>query len=287
MATMNDLMNNLDSFCVSVPVTCEPEKCSTYIVKPNLYLKILQQNVRSINQNFCSLQILLTRIKIDCDIVVLSESWINDHSNIPNLDGYYYFKSTNYHNKSDGIVIYVKRQLNAIIEEPMITDANCLVLKISTDTVVIAIYRPPCFRIIDPFLNSLQSLLDGLSNYKNIILVGDININILTSNTDSTTYLDMMSFHGLLPAITRSTRGKSCLDHVIVKTKLPGYTFVLETSLTDHDAVLYCLKTKNTVNKNSQQLRHIYNHEGIKNACEKIDFGDICTEDNLNMAMNI
>lgn len=53
-----------------------------------------------------------------------------------------------------------------------------------------------------------------------------------------------MSFHGLLLAINTPTRERNCLDHVVLKTKLPAMTFYLQTTLTDHTAVLFRLKQK-------------------------------------------
>lgn len=62
--------------------------------------------------------------------------------------------------------------------------------------------------------------------FKNVILVGDININIAELNHNTTNYLDMLTYYGMTPSYYSATRGNSCLDHTILKTRLHTITFL-------------------------------------------------------------
>lgn len=278
---------DIDQFDISVPVTCDPEECTSYLKYPSQYLKVLQQNICSINCNFQEIHVLLKRLDLPCDIIVLSECWLSCIVSLPLLQGYNSYKTNDNYNQNDGVVVYTNSNLECVVEEPSLLEANCLTIKIKSDIVLIAIYRPPCFKSTDIFLESLHNLLESLSSFKNIIIVGDININLIGTGAVTTAYLDTISFHGLLPAINTATRGKSCLDHVILKTKLNAFTFSLPTSITDHETVLFCLQTNVTKNK-PRKLKTNFkiDKEKLKSECLKYNFDKVCQEANLNTAMN-
>ena len=45
--------------------------------------------------------------------------------------------------QNEGVVVYSNTKISLKVEEPDIIDANCLILKIDFEFVVVAIYRPP------------------------------------------------------------------------------------------------------------------------------------------------
>lgn len=241
----NQLICDLDSFSVSEAKTCYVEECKNIVYTGNKALTLLTQNIRSIARNFDGFQVLLQNLGICCDIIVLTECWLSKKAaNIPSLDGYNLHKSDRTFNQNDGIVVYIKNNLKTVVDEPHFLDCNCLIIKITPDTVVIAIYRPPS-QSIDGFLDSLNINLQKLSSFKNIMLIGDININIAADKIDtrSHNYLNICSFHGLLPAHYHPThQSGSCLDHILIKSKYPSKTLVTNSSLTDHQAVLLTIQ---------------------------------------------
>lgn len=255
--------------------TCDPEVCKNVLSNPNLYLKILQQNIRSLNKNFLSLNVLLNRLQFNCDVIILSECWLSSVNSLPVLPGYSSFSTSRNYNQNDGLVIYINSDINCKIEEPEVLEANCLLLKINNETAIIAIYRPPSFLSLDNFLSSLQQLLTSLSNFKNIILVGDLNINIKEINLNTSNYLDILAFFGMIPAHYEQTRGNSCLDHVIIKTKIYSHTFILQTAITDHEPVLFCMYSGNQHKLNKCKIINKINYEQLLNDCEEIDFNHV------------
>lgn len=110
-------------------------------------------------------------------------------------------------------------------------------------------------------MNSLNDLLKSIAKYRNIVLAGDINIDISNNCEDSRTieYLTMTAYHGMLPAHTIPTRyNRSCLDYLLLKTIRHAFCYVAHTSVTDHDTVLLFLDMSNnniyTDNKNNKKI---------------------------------
>ena len=217
---------------------------------------------------------------------MLSECWLSSAANIPGLQGFTYYKTNDNYNQNDGVVIYLRSDILCAVEEPNFMDANCLIIKIKSHTAIVTIYRPPSFQTLDNFLVSLGNILKSLTSFRNVILVGDININLLNHGQDTSLYLDTLVYYGLLPATESATRGEACLDHVIIKTKLKSFTFNLATTITDHAAVLFCLENSisdKTLTNNSFSKLNLNN---FKKDCSTLDFDPIFKENNLNIALN-
>lgn len=54
----------------------------------------------------------------------------------------------------------------------------------------------------------------------NHITIGDIDINILKEDDIATQYLNLLSENNLISMINKPIRGRSCLDHIFLKTVL-------------------------------------------------------------------
>ena len=279
-------LNGLDDFSLTETHICEPELCASLVENPSMYLKIFQQNIRSLNKNFSALCVLLARIKLNCDIIMLSECWLKHVHNLPTLEGFSSFATSNNYNQNDGVVLMIKTNLVFQVEEINVQEANCLLVKLSAETVIVAIYRPPCFLNTEIFIESLQNLITELSGFKNILIIGDININSLADNNISGSYLDVLSFHGLMPAYFVPTRIDACLDHVILKTKLSSIACIMKTPITDHDAILFCLKTKKLPVKNTNIISGKINYDQLLEGCKEIDLTEFYSNLDINHMTN-
>ncbi|KOB65472.1 putative tick transposon [Operophtera brumata] len=242
----NQIFEEVDEFKVAHSFECFPSDCAAIIRNSRAYLKVITQNIRSIYKNLDSLTVLQSTLNFECDILILTESRLSEDKLLPQLPSYNVHSTTKHINQNDGVVVYCKSNISYSIDEPAFLDANCLVIKIPPHTAIIAIYRPPCFRTISRFLDSLETVLGSLSSKTNIVIMGDINIDIKNGNNDtmSTDYLNLTAEHGLLPANNFPTRYGNCLDHVLLKTKSQALSFVLQNALTDHFPVLLCLSYK-------------------------------------------
>lgn len=232
------------------------------------------------------LQTLLSRLSIQLDILILTECWLSCNPNIPLLEGYNSYSTTKRINKNDGVVVYVKNNItNITVIEPDFTDANCIQIKIGTDTCIFAIYRPPSFKEVTNFLSSLNQLLTTNASYSNMIITGDINIDIAEGNTDPKTpeYLNLNASHGLLPAHNLVTHDKTSIDHALVKTKFKATTIVIDSTLTDHNAVLLALDKVKTDRTQSRKTKIDYNE--FENHIKYADFSFIYECDGVNVAL--
>lgn len=72
-------------------------------------LTILSQNIRSIRCNFDDLQVTLSCLSFDIDVLVLTECRLDSEKPIPFLCNYVTLASTNNLNQNDGVVVYVKK----------------------------------------------------------------------------------------------------------------------------------------------------------------------------------
>lgn len=289
MANINNLLDNLDNFQISNHITCLPEDVSSHITHPHNQTKLLCQNICSILGNFDKLLVLLSRIKLDFDFLILTECRLSAiQQNLPALDGYNVHCSTDNFNQNDGVVVYINNALSCTVLEPIFPETNCLVIKISTHTVIVAIYRPYCFKLNVPlFLASLNTVIQSLSSFPNIILVGDINIDISPDSYEkySEDYLNLLSIHGMLPSHTLPTRQSSCIDHFILKTTKTNKTFVLHPSISDHDAIVLCINIKQP--KSVPLTISKIDYVGLEASMSSLDFNPILTLDDPNTAANL
>lgn len=251
MDTLTHISSDIDQVSVSESEKVTPEDCSAKLKAFHKPLKIMTQNIRSIFKNFDSFLILLAKININMDVIILTECWLTPQKPIPVLDGFESFRSTYLHNQNDGIVVYTRQGLNCQINELNIEDASCVAVNIHDETVVLGVYRSPSFRSTDRFVSALASTLPNYDGFKNVVLMGDINIDIKPHSKDKSSdpYLNLLAEYGLLPAHTLPTRLQNCLDHVILKKSKCAQTFVIETDVTDHYPTFLNISNVNIVEK--------------------------------------
>lgn len=164
-----DLALDIDNLSLSKAFIIEnAEDCPQYIKQnKNDSLTLLTQNIRSIYKNFDEVIIMMERMNVDLDFIVLTECWLCDNKPAPVLSGYKTYRTLHNLNQNDGLVTYVKSDLNVLVNEPHFLDANCLVLK-HGNTSIVCIYRPPAFKDISNFISSLDALLTQLKMFNNI-----------------------------------------------------------------------------------------------------------------------
>lgn len=281
------MCDDLDGLSPSRSIVCRPEDCRLNLPPLGNCLSIITQNIRSISCNFENFQTLMSRIDVEVDLIILTECWLSCCSNIPVIDGYKYSCTENNFNQNDGLVIYFKENLKCTSTEIKLLEANCILTIINNNIALISIYRPAAFKNTDNFTSSLNELLQSLSSYKDIIIVGDININII-DNSHSSRYLDVTAFHGLLPAHQYPTRLSSCLDHVLVKSNLESFTLVMPSSITDHGAVLFSIdtKTNNSLPRAASTYTKV-DHDGLQRSINRIDFGTVFDCNNADTAAEV
>ena len=123
--------------------------------------------------------------------------------------------------------------------------------KTHKNTIVICIYKHPNLSVADFNEDYLQHLLDKLSyERKNIILLGDFNIDLLHYETDYQTrnFLDKMYSNSLAPKIT-------------IPTRLTTHSKILIDNIFDTNTVLFLIY----INDLNEAIEHSIIHQFADN----------------------
>ena len=230
----------------------------------------------------------LHRFNNSFDVIILTECWLSDISTIPIIHSYTASYTQNKINQNSGVVVYVKDTWNYIVSEPDLDDADCLQIQLSDNITILAIYRPPSFRIADNFLFSLNTIMKTLSHSnKTLILAGDLNIDLLaTTKNQNMEYLCLMAEHGLFPAITKPTRGNACLDHFFMNKIDRAIGVICSSDITDHDIVILGLTANMPCSNTKTRVKIKYNIDGIKKELRDVSWDEIFDPNDINKSVN-
>jgi hypothetical protein len=284
---MEAINRDLDALTPARMIKCGVDEVSKYIQCTNHTLNIISQNIRSINCNMANFTTLLQRTKVPWDIIVLSECWLQTAKFIPDINSYSHVSTTKQKSQNEGVVIYFNRLLNIATEEPDVEDANCILVKVNNEICVLGIYRPPSSTNTSNFLKSIDTILTKLRHFRNIVLCGDINIDINPNGTDNRSheYLSLLASHSMLPGYTEPTHGRTCLDHIIIKTKHEASCFLFQTSITDHDCVALSMALKLKLSRNYAKQQVDY--ETLDTVISNIDLNPVYVCSDTNFAANL
>lgn len=276
-------------------------------VQISVFFEINDRNVRILHQNIagalCKKNILeltianLTHSGHEPDIICLSETFLRSGCEQN-------FRLTNYEmasfysrgKKRGGVCILLKYGLRfkhiEKINNLAITDAfECCGIEIMNyNLIVVCLYRTPTSNI-DYFFKMLQIILHSLSSRKNkkIVIVGDLNINTLVLNKNSTTLTDLTKNYNLKLHITTPTRINSCIDHIISNIDEAVGT-VLPLGLSDHETaqmLTFQVERKQTQQNSWSFTKKEYSDENIqkfKNCLKSLSFSEVYMEVDPNIA---
>lgn len=275
-----NIIQELDDLGVTRSVACGIDSVTHFVGNSNQNtLSILTQNIRSIYKNIDDLQITLSQLPYDMDILILTECRLKPSKPVPKLPNYSHYCTTILLNQNDGVVVYVKDNLQTKIKQLNLSDATGLQITVSNH-VILGIYRSPSHTNADNFVTSLHNYLDSISKYKNIMLLGDININLIVTPTERAqdrnnrlNYLNVLSSCGFLPGHNFPTRINSCLDHAMLKldnNSCSSLVAVLNTSVTDHQLVILNINLKKKL-EISSRYKTVTNYENAYKTLLEMD----------------
>lgn len=235
-------------------------------------------NIRSLNKHYNELVLLLHDLNWVLDVVVLTETWTDESTSFPHIEGFDIFNTISSKNRADGVVVYVREELRASSIEHSVTDCNCLQVNIIVEGQpysLFCVYRSPSYTDPSPFLNSFTNLLNHNTHHRKVIVAGDFNINILetpSKHPQANEYLNRMTRCGFRSCVnipTRVTREtESCIDHIFIKYNNRFTTMTLENTITDHYPTIIHLPTSNTHVQNGTQttprLGYSINYKRLK-----------------------
>lgn len=240
---------------------------------------ILTLNIRSINRNLDRFLVFVSSFANPIDILVLTECWTNVNKPPPYVNNYKVYYTETYLNQNDGVVVYVRDGIKTTVTEPKVQDGNCLLVQVENTIAIICTYRPPCFHNPTNYLDSLDNLLQSIKS-ANVILTGDINLDILPGRITSQTakYLMLMAYYGMVTGINEPTTSTTCLDHFMVRITKRWQTFIFN-EITDHSPILLVIDNVKIV----QSLEAMSNvkikldHPAIRESIAALNWDDYLT----------
>ncbi len=207
-------------------------------------------NCRSLFANYDNIVTLLHSFHDCFDIIVLTETWLDNASiDLFPIAGYRTFFKCRSAGKGGGIIIYVKDCFNGqclVISEAYDSFEYLAVSIMNENNIEIAkiagIYRPPK-NSVKNFLCELQSFLEMIRNGNltmDVILCGDFNINLLhvNSNANVMDFLEIMYSNYMFPCISKPTRvTRKCatlIDNIFISNPFVLCSGISCVDISDH-----------------------------------------------------
>lgn len=272
--------------------------------KKDTSLKCFHLNIRSLSKNYDELKIFLKQLNYSFDCIVLTETFNIAETTFFDIEGYKTIYNNGKINKNDGVVIYIRENIDFVWEKHYLGD-NCIIqvkMNICGESISItSIYRPPatCPREFIIHLNAYLGIIKKENNDHNIV-IGDININILEDNDPvAQDYLDTMAEFGFVSTINKYTRiqgeSKSCIDHLFVDKINDNYeeisSVIFKSSITDHFSILLALKLRGERRNQNKAIvertvKYI-DYKKLKTKLSEYHWADLYNTSDVNKATEI
>lgn len=225
--------------------------CSHYI---NRYMEndliIAHFNIRSINKNYDNLIAFMNHFSVKIDIIICSETRVIIDQNFFNITGFNLVYSGSNFNQNDGTLIYVRNYLSynhKLIEIDKCTAIEIMIsgTSIKGEFTIFAMYRPPSTDV-DMFLESFADYLGNIRmSTSTFLIVGDLNIDLLSDNNTSTTYRNLLESEGFVSVINEPTHvvnnTHTIIDHIFIRRDIcldNTHGLIIQNSFTDHYPIL-------------------------------------------------
>lgn len=172
---------------------------------------LLHNNIRSIAKNLDEFKLVLSTLQLRVDVVILTETWNIVDVSLYKVQGYIEYYNHSHLNQNDGMITYVREDLQHEIEIFNLGEIKVQITNIhkaDKQIRIISLYRSPGLPAAE-FNNNLSRFLDicnSKSNSQMVFFVGDINIDILSKSKDSETYLNIMAENNFVSLINKHTR---------------------------------------------------------------------------------
>ena len=230
---------------------------------------LIALNIQSCNHNFVHFTTFLEKLKVQYDVIILTETFLTSATNYTHeLDGYSSFASFKT-SRRGGVKIYCRNYLNPVQVDNLcvnneLYESLFVSLCLSNDKKLLVggLYRSPSGSKVSFNSHFEEHVLNKLSPGLDCVMGGDFNINLLNPHNEKQIddFSDIMFSKSLFPLITRPTHRcaqtlvpKTLIDHVWSTLPVHSEAAVLDYHITHHmaTAVLFPeLQTKKKIKIN-------------------------------------
>ena len=277
----------------------------TPLPAPRNQFSLLHINARSLNKNFDSVELFLSSINnFSFSLIGITETWLNINSpQMFNLQNYDFIRSDREHGRGGGVAMYVNNQIKFKIRPDIhITGAEDLFIEILNDrhknTIIGTIYRPPNSET-DTFLNGIDTQLNNcLQENKNIYLMGDFNLDLLSNSHSVSQFTNILQANALYPHINKPTRfcntGQSLLDNIFSNVLHNSKNGIFYSDISDHLPIFHICDQSNNLNSISSKQKDIFHRKDSQENIDILNFHlsqeewlDVLREDDANKSYDI
>ena len=205
---------------------------------------IMSLNARSVNNKFQKIRDAVH--KIDPSVLCIQETWGQNSSTDYSIKGFHKpimsVRKSKGMNAGGGVAFWIKdsvkyAKIKSPFEEKELETISIALPDIKV--VIINVYRG--FGDVQVATDKLTKHIDdATSSYKGyeMVIVGDLNVDLLRPNKDSDFLTDQMqdrSFRQMITLATRETdKLATLIDHIYVRTRKKATTTVVRTDISDH-----------------------------------------------------
>lgn len=236
----------------------------------NKQLVCVYLNIRSLRKNFNNFLIEIKEILDEIDIIILVETNISDDErDFYKIEGFSSEHRNREMRRGGGIAIYLKTSIGYEVEFPDSSSYESMLIKMKINgqiLSILAVYRPPGKTNIQTYISEIKRSIIEKDFSKNLIIVGDINIDMNKTIKGNQLYLDFISSSGLQSCNNMSTREdtkkntSTNIDHVLVRFKsIPAYIAAgrVETDISDHYSLFFTVDHESKLITKADTIKEI------------------------------
>ena len=261
-------------------------------------LRLICLNIRLMRQNFITLQAESNQIIHDLGVIILIETNITDDEinllNITNFNCEYVNRG---YRRGGGIAVFIRDKFQYSISKSIKDTFEFLVVKLSHFNFVlpiVCVYRAPSTTNTNLFCNEFEVLVEALPKSSDVVVVGDMNIDLFKENVYVAEYLDMMSAMGLVnlnPAETTredlARQTKTNIDHIFARSIKNIHTIesnIVKKLVSDHFLIFATIIFKNGLitNRIENQERNFLNGKKVGSLISNFHWSQFNNETDAN-----
>lgn len=280
------------------------QQTKTFLKNKPPALSLIHFNVRSLRKHHNDLIHFLTAINHTFSVICLSETWLtNNDGNLYGISNY----TSEYCNRDSarggGSAVFIDSSLSYRRRHDLsFTNLNCESVWLEFDqtvfslngrnTIIASIYRSPSSSIVH-FCSQLESLLNLLVfENKNVIICGDININILDLYSHSCSdYVRVFQSFGFSSLITAPTRcdpsgTNTLIDHILSSLTTSASAAVIDYQFSDHYPVFLRIESAllPRATNHKQVMKAVFNTETFVSLINQLDWSDVTQNESAEQA---